>query len=66
MNFRIRFEDFPLSYRSEKTERHFIPTAKESQLFGSITMFSVGGSLWHRVASVGDTQRVGYARNFAP
>jgi hypothetical protein len=27
-------------------------------------MFSGGGSLWLRVASVGDTQRVIYARNF--
>ena len=28
-------------------------------------MFSGGGSLWHRVASMGDIQRVRYARNFA-
>lgn len=40
-------------------------TAKESLLFEVITMFSGGGSLWLRVASVGDTQRIRYARNFA-
>lgn len=39
--------------------------AKENLLFEVITMFSGGGSLWLRVASVGDTQRVIYARNFA-
>lgn len=39
--------------------------AKENLLFELITMFSKGGSMWRRVASVGDTQRVRYARNFA-
>lgn len=39
--------------------------AKESLLFEVITMFSGGGSFWLRVASMSDTQRIGYARNFA-
>ena len=38
---------------------------KENQLFGLITLFLVRGSLWHRVASTSDIQRVRYARNFA-
>jgi hypothetical protein len=39
--------------------------AKESLLFGLNTILSAGGSLWLRVASMNDTQRVRYARNFA-
>lgn len=39
--------------------------AKESHLFEVIILFPRGGSLWHRVASIGDIQRVIYASNFA-
>ncbi|WP_298939261.1 hypothetical protein [uncultured Dysgonomonas sp.] len=39
--------------------------AKENLLFELIILFSGGGSLWLRVASNGDIQRVIYTRNFA-
>jgi hypothetical protein len=45
--------------------KNLFSTAKENLLFELITMFSCSGSLWQRVASTSDTQRVKYARNFA-
>jgi hypothetical protein len=45
--------------------KNLLSVAKENLLFEVITMFWGGGCLWRRVAPVGDTQRVKYARNFA-
>lgn len=43
----------------------FKSLAKKNLLFELIIMFSDGGSLWRRVASMFDIQRIVYARNFA-